>query len=149
VLQTCSGLHIFGALQEMSHFFSANTNCDAKMIIPTNSESYRNRNVCQIWFLFGTIWFRPPNSGAAQHDSLDHVDVGLHVHHVPVPPVVLEAKHQGVRPQPAQTSSLWGGGRLSEWKPHNATTQKASASLFTVLWFVLLSQRCSFATLTQ
>lgn len=28
-------------------FFSENESCDAKMIIPTNDESYRNRNVCQ------------------------------------------------------------------------------------------------------
>lgn len=37
---------------------------------------------------------------------LDHTDVCLHVHHVSVPPVILEAQHQRVWLQPAQSCSL-------------------------------------------
>lgn len=43
-----------------------------------------------------------------QLNLLDHTDVSLHVHHVTVPPVVLEAQHQGVRLKATQASSLRG-----------------------------------------
>lgn len=39
-------------------------------------------------------------------DLLDHTDVRLHIHHVSVPPVVLEAQHQRVWLQPTQSCSL-------------------------------------------
>ena len=38
---------------DLKRLFSENENCDAKMIIPTNSEAYRNRNrVVQEWHIF-------------------------------------------------------------------------------------------------
>lgn len=37
---------------------------------------------------------------------LDHTNVGLHVHHVTIPPVVFEAQHQGVGLETAQSGSL-------------------------------------------
>lgn len=45
---------------------------------------------------------------------LDHADVGLHVHHVAVPPVVLEAQHQGVRLEAAEARRLEGEGWKAE-----------------------------------
>lgn len=52
------------------------------------------------------------NKSLKQLSLLDHADVGLHIHHVPIPPVVLEAQHQGVGLEAPQTCSLKGGRRI-------------------------------------
>ena len=38
---------------------------------------------------------------------LDHLDVGLHIVHVAIPPVILEAYHQSIGPQTTQSRCLW------------------------------------------
>ena len=55
-------------------------------------------------------------------DLLDHTDVCLHVHHVSVPPVILEAHHQRVWLEAAEASSLRGGtGEITTTRIHTTT----------------------------